>query len=78
MRSSRKIIQDKRVNFDIPNTSEHFEYCCLLYREYGYKVFLDAIIKVEHFIPENIHKPRSCNSLTINMKPLFTKLEQFE
>lgn len=63
---SQRIIQDKRINFFpvIPNASEDFGYC-LQAREHGYKVFLDGVIKLEHYIPEKIPtKPWSRNSIT--------------
>jgi glycosyltransferase involved in cell wall biosynthesis/GT2 family glycosyltransferase len=63
---SRKIIQDKRVNF-YPvqaGASEDFSYC-LQARDYGYEVFLDGVIKLEHIIPEKLRvKPWTRNSFT--------------
>ena len=70
---SRKIIQDKRINFYPlrPNASEDFGYC-LQAREHGYKVFLDGVTKLEHYIPEKMPiKPWSRNIFTQQYEQFF-------
>lgn len=70
---SRKIIQDKKVNFyPVPGAaSEDFGYC-LQAREQGYKVYLDGTTKLEHFIPHNIPvKPWSRNMFTHQYEQFF-------
>jgi hypothetical protein len=54
---SRKKVQDKRVNFYplIEGASEDFGYC-LQARNFGYKVYLDGIIRLHHAIPRKIPK----------------------
>jgi glycosyltransferase involved in cell wall biosynthesis len=60
---SRKIIQDKRVNF-YPlkvDASEDFGYC-LNAHEQGYEIFLDGVTQLDHVVPEGlIIKPWSRN-----------------
>jgi hypothetical protein len=50
---SRKIVQDKRVNFfpiGRKGASEDFGYC-LQARDYNYRVYLDGTVKLKHQIP---------------------------
>lgn len=53
---SRRIIQDKRINFypiNPANASEDFGYC-LQARSYGYEVYLDGTTKLKHPIPKKV------------------------
>jgi GT2 family glycosyltransferase len=53
---SRKIIQDKRINFypiTEKDASEDFGYC-LQARDYGFKVYLDGATDLRHQIPKKI------------------------
>jgi GT2 family glycosyltransferase len=53
---SRKIIQDRRVNFypvQPAGSSEDFGYC-LQARSFGYDVYLDGQVKLQHAIPKRI------------------------
>jgi len=70
---SRKIIQDKKVNFYpvLLGASEDFSYC-LQAREQGYKVFLDGITKIKHLIPKKIPvKPWTRNAITRQYEQFF-------
>jgi glycosyltransferase involved in cell wall biosynthesis len=52
---SRKILQDKRINF-YPlqaRASEDFGYC-LQARVFGYKIYVDGTVKLKHIIPKRI------------------------
>lgn len=73
---SRKIIQNKRINFypTITGTSEDFGYC-LKAREHGYKVFLDGVTKLKHMIPEMLIKPWSRSSRTNQYEPFFYEMK---
>lgn len=62
---SRKIIQDKRVNFlpiiwgekkDGKRASEDFGYC-IKAQKLGYKVYLDCTLKVGHYATADDYKP---------------------
>ncbi len=70
---SRKIIQDKRVNFFpvLVGASEDFGYC-LVARKQGYEVFLDGVTKLEHLIPQKMKiKPWTRNMYTHQYEPFF-------
>lgn len=70
---SRKIIQDKRINFYpiMPKASEDFGYC-LKALEHGYKTYLDGKTKLKHIIPQTMPiKPWSRSSQTGEYAPFF-------
>ncbi len=71
---SRKIVQDKRINFHPilePGASEDFGYC-LQARNFGYRIYLDATVQLHHEIPKkNIKKPWSFNTLSNSYEPFF-------
>ena len=51
---SRRVLQDRTLNFypiDIPNSSEDYGYC-LKAKQRGYKVWLDASIKLKHYVTQ--------------------------
>ncbi|MDR2719716.1 MAG: hypothetical protein LBC03_02795 [Nitrososphaerota archaeon] len=54
---SRKIIQDKRLNFYplLEQASEDFGYC-IKARELGYRIYLDGDLKLQHIIPQKTPK----------------------
>jgi GT2 family glycosyltransferase len=55
---SRKIVQDKRINFypiSHEGASEDFGYC-LNARDYGYKIYLDGTLNLLHRIPRKMPK----------------------
>lgn len=70
---SRKIIQDRRVNFIplfSPRASEDFGYCAWA-RKYGYKIYLDHTIKLRHINDErnvNTNRPWTAESIENNKK----------
>jgi glycosyltransferase involved in cell wall biosynthesis/GT2 family glycosyltransferase len=71
---SRRIIQDKRINFypiKPPNASEDFGYC-LQARNYGYNVYLDGTSKLHHPIPRKMPpKPWTYDSSHQQYTPFF-------
>jgi glycosyltransferase involved in cell wall biosynthesis len=76
---SRRIIQDKRVNFfpmDIPTASEDFGYC-LKAREIGYTIYLDGTVDLHHVIPARIpNKPWTFDPEQQQHVPFFYNLKE--
>jgi glycosyltransferase involved in cell wall biosynthesis len=71
---SRRIIQDKRINFypvSPADASEDFGYC-LQARNYGYKVYLDGTAELHHPIPKKMPpKPWTYDSALHQYTPFF-------
>lgn len=75
---SRKIIQDKRVNFYPVRiyASEDFGYC-LQAREHGYQIFLDSITQLRHaFHANNTTKAWTRNVLTGRYEQFFYETKE--